>query len=237
MLENEEKKVSIDEEYGEEVGENLSAAAREEVGENPPAPVREKQRNFFSKLLFPDYLYKKSAGKKIAYIAVMTAFCVIANTFFEFKLMDTQFSLTIAFSALMGLLLGPVLGFCACFLGDLLGFLANTGGFTYMPWVGLALGATAFVAGVVMAALPLRFKGALYIKLTIVCLLSFCISTVCINTTAFWLLYAKGVNYWTYLFTRLFVRGQVYNCLFNYALVFILTPILNGIKPLKIQIL
>lgn len=222
MLENEEQKVEI----GEEIPE---------ITQEQP-PQKEKKRGFWGKLLFPDYLYKKSAGKKIAYIAVMTAFCVIANTFFEFKLMDTQFSLTIAVSALMGLLLGPVFGFCACFLGDLVGFLANTGGYMYMPWVGFALGATAVSAGVIMAALPLRFKGSLYIKLAIVCLLSFVVSTVCINTTAFWLLYAKGVHYGTYLFTRLFVRGQIYNCLFNYALVFLLTPLLNAIKPLKIKI-
>ena len=121
-----------------------------------------KQRSFhWKELLFSKTILKKGKAHKIAYIAVMTALCVAANMFFEFKFMDTQFSLTIAVSALMGLLLGPVFGFCACFLGDLLGFLANTGGFTYMPWVGLALGATAFVAGVVMAALPLRFKGAL----------------------------------------------------------------------------
>ncbi|MBQ4268365.1 MAG: ECF transporter S component [Clostridia bacterium] len=237
MLENEENKTSLGEEIPETTVENTPSKLQETENETSSKNLpQEKKRGFWSRLLFPDYLYKKSIGKKIAYIAAFTAFCVIANTFFEFKLMDTQFSVTIAVSALMGLLLGPVLGFCACFLGDLIGFLANTGGFMYMPWVGIALGLTAFLSGFTVAALPFRFKGGLYVKLAVACILSFTVSTVLVNTTAFWLLYAKGVHYWTYLFTRLFVRGQIYNCIFNYALIYALVPLLNGIKPLKIKI-
>lgn len=238
MLENKvtESKETIDAQEQTALKETQELQTESVGSEQPPAAPPARPRGFFSRLLFPDYLNKKSAGKKIAYIAALTAFCVIANTFFEFKLMDTQFSVTIAASALMGLLLGPVFGFCACFLGDLIGFLANTGGFMYMPWVGISLGLTAFLSGVTVAALPFRFKGGLYIKLAVVCLLSFACSTVLVNTTAFWLLYAKGVNYWTYLFTRLFVRGQIYNCIFNYALIYALVPLLNGIKPLKIKI-
>ena len=69
---------------------------------------------------------EKSGSHRIAYIAVMTAFSVIANMFFEFKLAETQFSLTLAISALTGIILGPIFGFSACFLGDLVGFLYNS---------------------------------------------------------------------------------------------------------------
>jgi len=191
---------------------------------------------FWRQLFFSQTLLKKGKSYQIAYIALATAFCVVSNLFLEFKLMDTQFSVTIAASALAGLLIGPIFGFCAAFLGDLIGFLGNTGGFMYMPWVGLALGATAFFAGFLFNLLPFRFKGGVYCKLAAVCLTSFFISTIAINTTAFWLLYAKGVPYFTYLFSRLILRGQIFNCLFNYALLFIALPVLSAIKPLKLEI-
>ena len=67
---------------------------------------------FFSKLIM-----NSSPTKKIAYVAVLTALCVVCNMFFEFKFADVQFSLTIAVSALAGVLLGSAFGFVACFIG------------------------------------------------------------------------------------------------------------------------
>ncbi len=186
-------------------------------------------------LLFSAALAKKSSTQKIAYIAVMTAFCVVANMFFEFKLADTQFSLTIAVSALTGMLIGPVFGFIACFLGDLVGFLYHSAGFAYMPWIGLSMGLTSFLFGIA-ATFFRRGKGWLYVKLALACLTSFLLCTVAINTTAFWLLYSK-VDYFTYLVARLFVQGQIWNSLFNFLLIFIAVPILNRVKPLKVEIL
>ena len=186
-------------------------------------------------LLFSKTLAQKNATHKIAYIAVVTAFVVVANMFFEFKLADTQFSLTLLVSALAGLIIGPIFGFCACFLGDLVGFLYHSSGFAYMPWIGIAMGMTALISGYVVSGIYLKCKGALQIKLAIVCVLTFFICTVAINTTAFWLLYAKGVPYFTYFVTRIFVQGQHWNSLVNYALLFILVPTLVRIKPLHIQ--
>ena len=165
----------------------------------------------------------------------MTAFVVMANMFFEFKFADTQFSLTIVISALAGILIGPLFGFTACFLGDLVGFLYHSAGFAYMPWIGLSMGLTAFIAGLVVNGIPGKQKWFLYVKLGIVCLSTFLLCTVAINTTAFWLLYSK-VDYWTYLVTRLFVQGQIWNSLFNFVLLFFAVPALNRIKPLKIHI-
>ena len=189
----------------------------------------------WKELLFSKTLAKKNASHKIAYIAVMTAFVVMANMFFEFKFADTQFSLTIVISALAGILIGPLFGFTACFLGDLVGFLYHSAGFAYMPWIGLSMGLTAFIAGLVVNGIPGKQKWFLYVKLGIVCLSTFLLCTVAINTTAFWLLYSK-VDYWTYLVTRLFVQGQIWNSLFNFVLLFFAVPALNRIKPLKIHI-
>ncbi len=188
-------------------------------------------------LFFSAVLAKKSATQKIAYIAVMTAFCVVANMFFEFKLADVQFSLTLFVSAITGVLIGPLFGFIACFLGDLVGFLSNTGGFAYMPWVGISMGLTSFLFGVFVNLW--RGKGGvgfLFVKLGVACIASFLLCTVAINTTAFWLLYSK-VDYGTYLITRLFVQGQIWNSVANYALIFLALPMLGRIKPLKLEIM
>ena len=185
------------------------------------------------KWLFSETLLKLSPTKRIAYIAVMTALSVVANMFFEVKFMQTQFSFTIVVCAVTGLLLGPLAGFGACFLGDLVGFLYNSGGYLYYPWMGIALG---LIAVIFSLCLRLPFEGKLPLKLAIASLLTFLICTVGINTTAFYFLYAKGTTYFSYLGRRLLVEGQIWNSLVNYALLFFLVPILASIKPLKIKL-
>lgn len=187
------------------------------------------------RFLYSETLSDKSKSTKIAYIAVMTAFCVVANMFFEFKLADTQFSLTILVSALTGVLLGPLFGFTACFLGDLVGFLYHSSGFAYYPWIGISMGLVALLSGLILGG---GSKGSLwlfYVKLALVCVSTFLLCTVAINTTAFWILYSK-VDYHTYLVARLFAQGQIWNSLVNYALLFITLPILARVKPLNIRI-
>ena len=159
--------------------------------------MSEQKRSVWGRLLFSETLAGKKETHKIAYIAVMTAFAVIVNMFFEFKLAETQFSFTLAASILTGILLGPIFGFTACFLGDLVGFLYNSAGFMYMPWVGISLGVAAVISGIIF---NIRFekKWAVYAKLALVCGVTFILCTVAINTTAFWLLYSK-VDYGTYL--------------------------------------
>ena len=170
-----------------------------------------------------------SATRMIAYIAIMTALLVVCNMFFEFKLAQTQFSLTLFFSVFAGMVIGPIFGFVACFLGDLVGFLYNSGGYPYMPWIGLAMGAAALVGGLIMNGIKDKNAGTKYIKISIVCVLTFLICTVGINTTAFWLLYGKGVPFFAYLVTRVFVMGQIWNSVFNYALLFICYPVMLAI--------
>ncbi len=191
--------------------------------------------SFFSRLCFSQTLKDKNASHKIAFIAVFTAFSVIANMFFEIKFADIQFSFTICISALIGIILGPIFGFVASFTGDLVGFLVNSGGYAYMPWIGLAMGMVSFIAGVVVEFIKSEKPWFIFVKLAIISVLTFLICTVAINTTAFWILYGK-VPFFKYLFTRLFVQGQIFNSLVNYALLFIAVPVLSKIKPLKLNI-
>ena len=94
----------------------------------------------------------------------------------------------------------------------------------------------ALVTGFVVNGIKIKYKWGIYVKIAIVCILTFLISTVGINTTAFWLLYAKGVPYFTYLASRLFIQGQIRNSLVNYALLFVIVPVVLRIKALNLRI-
>lgn len=191
--------------------------------------MSQKKLKWWERLLFSDLLAGQSMSRKIAVIGVMTAVMVVANMFFEFKLAETQFSFTLVLSALTGVIIGPLFGFVACFMGDLVGFFYHSAGFAYLPWIGISLGLTAVIAGLVINGLPEGGKGFLFVKIGLVCILTFSICTVAINTTAFWILYSK-VDYGTYLISRLFVQGQIWNSLFNYALLFLIVPIVKKLK-------
>ena len=193
--------------------------------------------SFIKRAIFSKTLEDKSRAGKIAYIGVATAFVTVANMFFEFKLAEIQFSLTLVVSALAGIILGGDIGFVVCFLGDLVGFLYNSSGFPYYPWVGIAMGMTALISSIVVNGLQSKGFFNIYAKLAIVSILTFLICTVAINTTAFWILYSQGkVSYFSYLITRLFAKGQIINSAVNYLLLFVLVPVLNSIKQLKIHV-
>ena len=175
-------------------------------------------KKIWSRLTYSPLLQNQTHSRKIAYLGVLTAFSVIANALFEFKLLDTQFSLTIAVSVLIGVLVGGGYGFVVCFLGDLVGFLINSSGYAYMPWIGLSMGLTACIAGLLLSVGKMENKRGRYALIAILCVLSFVLCSVGINTTAFYFLYADGVSYWTYFVARFIVKGQLYNCIFNYVL-------------------
>ncbi len=200
--------------------------------------------------LFSRNLQEKSVAKKIAYIAVVTAFTIVSNVF-EFKFVNVQFSLTILISALAGLILGAGSGFIACFLGDFLGFLTNSGGYAYMPWVGLTTAVIALISGLVFNNLPLNFKGSVIVKTLIVVFATFLCGTILINTTGFYIYnkyfmglsktflsyvnekFGGNASYIAYAVYRLFALGQIYNSIANYALLFIIAPILLKIPLFK----
>ncbi len=193
-------------------------------------PPKEKKRPLWARLLFSGAITNDTkTSKKIAYIAVIAAFLSVSNLF-EIKFADIQFSLSIAASALAGIVLGAVFGSAAAFLGDLVGFLFNSGGYPYMPWVGIALAVNALLAGILVGGIRLKFKGALFVKIAFLAICSFLICTVGINTTAFWILYSKDVPYVAYAVSRIIVKGQIFNCLVNYAFLYITIPIIDKLK-------
>lgn len=205
----------------------------------------------WKRILLSPILLEKSQAQKLAYVGVMTALCIISN-FFEIKLADSQISLTIFTSMLTGILLGPLFGMVAAFFGDALAFFANPGGFIYMPWIGISVAMMALIAGLAMK-LPLHFRGSCYLKIALACIACLLVCSIGINTTGMYFFYTKtgfsskalniiaerfgGVNmYWTYALARLVFMGQLINNVANYALLFMIIPLLKVIKPLKLEI-
>lgn len=196
---------------------------------------------WYEKFAFSPLLTKKHATHKIAYLGLITALLTVCNAFLEIKFIDVQFSLTLCVSIIAGIFLGSGSGFLACMLGDGLGFMLSSWGYMYMPWVGLTSAVTALIAGLVFYFIPLKFKGSLFIKLALICLLSFALGTVLINSTCFYIYNDKmgftasfndyvserfggNTSYIAYVIYRIFFKGQIFNCLFNYALAFLITP-------------
>ena len=63
-------------------------------------------KNGIKGLLVSKLMQDASVTKKLAYLGVTTAICVVSNMLLEFKMLDVQFSLTILVSVLLGVLLG-----------------------------------------------------------------------------------------------------------------------------------
>lgn len=185
----------------------------------------------FNRLFFSRMLEEKNAAKKIAFIALMTAFCVVANML-EIKLGSVQFSLTIFISGLTGMVIGGGAGFCACFLGDLIGFFLHPFG-EYSPFIGISTALMALFIGWAFYLFEQPQKG-IYLKLGVACLLIFIVCTCGITTLYLNLVWKKSMTFWEYLPFRLFVEGQIYNSLVNSALVVLGLPALSKLKILKI---
>ena len=195
--------------------------------------TKDKVGSFLKTLLFSKTLWQKRKSHKIAYIAVTTALAVAVNAL-EIKLGVAQFSLTIFFSMFSGVLLGGGAGFCAGFLGDLIGFLIHPMG-EYSPWIGISTGLMAFFAGVCVYALFAEKKEWLQAKLALACLLIFVICTCGITAVYLNLVWFKSMTYFEYLSLRLFGQGQIVNSLLNSLLAVELIPRLVEIRALGIK--
>lgn len=195
-------------------------------------------------------LDRSSVSAKIAYVAMFTALSTIANTVLEFRIFDVQFSLTIFFSAVTGVFLGPIFGFCACLIGDFIGFTVNSWGQLYMPWVGVSTGVLAFLAGVIIGGLKDKSRGEVIFRLLLFFVVSFALCTVGINSTGFYFYnktmgfstavieyvsrnFGGEVGYFGYVAYRLIFKGQIWNNVANYALLLIVLPTLRELKPLR----
>ena len=214
------------------------------------APMSAKEPSILQKLLFSDAMLGKSYARRVAYVGVTAGLCTVTSMFLEFKFLDVQFSLTIFMSVLAGILLGPLLGSAAVFLGDFIGYVYNSWGLLYYWWVALSCALMAVVAGLVMR-LPFKFRGSGFVKLALICLVILAVCTVGVNTTGFYVYYTQvgfsqksldalsrwfgGSNtYLAYVLVRLFFLGQIWNSLANYVLLFVMLPVLGAIKPLHI---
>lgn len=217
---------------------------------NAPIPEPSPKRpSLLKRLLFSDVLLFRSNAHKVAYIGVMAALCIAVNTF-EIKFADVQFSFSLFTALLSGVVLGPLPGACAVFIGDLFGYLLNSAGMYYYWWVAFSLMLMSVIAGLCMR-LPMRFKGSLFVKLAIVSALTFTLCTVFINSLGMYYIgntifvsqkLIDAINarfdgvwtFWNYVFVRLFLLGQIYNSILNYVLAFLAIPLLNAVKPLKL---
>lgn len=205
-------------------------------------------KTFFN-LFFSPIILKASKTQKIAYVGVMTALSIVCNMFFEIKFFDIQFSLTIVVSCLIGILIGSVFGFISCFIGDLVGFFINSFGNLYMPWVGLSTALISFIAGIVVNGIKFNFKGNIFVKLALVSVITFLICSIGINSTGFYFYNLKlgfsdavmnyvdstfgtGVGYFGYVAYRMIFKGQMINSVVNYALLFVIVPLIINNKKL-----
>ena len=201
----------------------------------------------FKKLFFSELIVNSSRTKRTVYIALLAAFSVVTNMFLEFKFFDVQFSLTIIVSAVIGGLIGAIPGFFACMLGDFIGYVYNSWGYLYMPWVGLSTGMLAFIAGVIINGVNIKGKGGIYIKLALVCVISFFVCTIGINSTGFYFYnqamgfskavldyvaahFGGNVSYFAYVAYRLIFKLQIVNCIVNYAVLIAVYPLIMKIK-------
>lgn len=203
--------------------------------------------------LFTKLIEDKSPSKIIAYLGVIAAFCTVVN-FIEFRIsVDVQFSLTMSVAMLTGILVGPIFGFGACFIGDLVGFLLNSKGTVYMPWVGLSVATFALLSGVIFHILPGKGKGAMWWKILLLIVSSFLICTIAINSTGFFFYnkaigfsdavegfvaerFGEDVFFFAYVAYRLFFKMQIINSIVNYVLLVLVLPFLTRLKLLKLEI-
>ncbi len=213
--------------------------------------IKIEKKIWWKRILFSPTILSKNESRKIAYIAMLTAFSMVANIYDIPLTSDNKISLTIVVSLLTGLILGAVFGFGACVLGDFIGFLMRPGQI-YMPWVGLSTGMFAFLTGVIFYAVPSRKKWAFWLKLFVICLVTFVVCTVCINSVGFYFYNKKmgfstavldyvsqkfggGVSFWSYIIYRLVFKWQIFYSLLNYILFFIAVPALRRVKVLSLS--
>ena len=188
--------------------------------------------DFWKRLFFSPFVLKEKRSRKIAYVAMMVALSIVCNMFFEFKLGTVQYSFTTAVSCLIGILLGPISGFVACFIGDMVGFFVNPFG-AYAPWIGLATGLMAFISGVVFHFYKSKPWLSTYVKCAVVSVVTLLICSLCINSTFLWIAYYNKASFGKFLVTRYFVQGQIFVSALNYAILFVLIPVIKRVPFFK----
>ena len=117
-----------------------------------------------------------------------------------------------------------------------------------MPWVGVSTGLFAFFAAIIFTNIREDSYKTVLIKTALYTLVTFLICTVAVNSTGFYLYnkyvtgffktfeeYSKAkfggnTGFFVYLIYRLFFKGQIWNSVANYTLLFVLLPALKRVK-------
>ena len=197
--------------------------------------TKEKKSPLWARLCFSDFVLSLTRAKKIAFTALGMAIAVVVNAFLSVKLGGVEYSLVIFTSVLVGVMFGALPGFVACFFGDLIGFLLHPMG-EYSPFIGISTGLMAVFGAWLICRSIWAFKGAWLVNLSLTCIAIFVVCTAGINNWYLNSVWFKSMTFFECLAARLIVQGQLWNSLANYALLFIVLPILVKIKPLKIKI-
>jgi hypothetical protein len=193
------------------------------------------------RFLFSQLFLNMSEAKKAAYLGVFMALAIVANVYS----IDVSPQLKISFNYLVGFFagtfFGPLGGFLILFLGDFLAFLLSSGGGYYWLLTGIATGLLAFIPGVVMNTVRLPFRGGAYVKAAISVVLMYLLVTCGFGAMSNYLyikIYLYHGDYqktfWLYLSGKILFSTVV--SAVNYVLVFLLIPVFNAVKPLKIKI-
>ena len=125
--------------------------------------------------------------QKIAYIAVLTALAVIANSpICTIHISDMlQISLVASVGFIAGYLLGAIGGFAVSFIGDLIcGIIMPFG--AYNPIIGIGTGLWGFIPGIIFTC----FKGNAYVKTVISFAICFVFNSFALNTLGLSLMYS-----------------------------------------------
>ncbi len=129
--------------------------------------------------------------QKIAYISVLTALAVIANSpICTIHISDVlQVSLVASVGLIAGYLLGAVGGFAVSFIGDLICGIVMPFG-VYNPIIGIGTGLWGFVPGIIFT----YFNGNDYIKTIISFAVCFILNSFAINTYGLSVMYSLSFD-------------------------------------------
>ncbi len=171
-----------------------------------------------------------SLAKKEAYLAVFIALAVVANIVLDIDLTPSvklTFSYVVCFFA--AYLMGGVPAFAVAFLGDLIGFFIKPSGVYWL--FGVTMGVYALLVGVILHLLPVRGRGAPYIKAAVALLAGYIAVTLCLNSVVNYY-YVKLLVYhgdydkpfFVYLGGRIAMQSAVYAV--NVGVCFALLPLI-----------
>ena len=160
----------------------------------------------------------KISTKSIAYISLLSAVCVLLNTF-TFTMPGSSYAISLTYipTFLAGFYFGPFAGILVGTVGDVLGCIIWPKG----PWIPLITLASALMGVIpgLVRYLPFHEKVLLVISF----LVTFVVCSLGVNTYALWITYAATKKtFWVYLVGRLPLQSV--NMLMNLVVTLVAFP-------------